>query len=190
MRKLTVIVVTVLLLLFAAAQLAVADTIDFETLTDQDTVNTQFSGVTFGGDPQVLTAQKSVNEYDFPPTSGVNVIFDANGPITVTFAGSVTDVSAYLTYLEASTLQIFDSSNTLVGTYNSLSSSNLGSNELFSLSYAGGISRAVFMGDPAGGSFTLDDLSFSAGPVSSVPEPTSLLLLATGAVVLTKKVRR
>jgi len=190
MRKQTVIAVTVLLLLFATGQFALADTIDFETFTDGDTVNTQFSGVTFGGDPVALTAGLSLNEFDFPPASGFNVIFDANGPITVTFTGSVTDVSAYLTYTAASTLQIFDSSNNLVGTYNSLSISNVGSNELFSVSYAGGIDHAVFSGDPAGGSFTLDDLSFSAGTVPSVPEPASLLLLATGAVLLMKKVRR
>ena len=52
-------------------------------------------------------------------------------------------------------------------------------NERITLSFASGITRLVIAGDPAGGSFVMDDLA-----VSPVPEPAGALLLMAGLVAL------
>ena len=48
--------------------LAQATVIDFESLTDSNSVTTQFAGVTFQN-ALVLTAGLSLNESEFPPQS-------------------------------------------------------------------------------------------------------------------------
>lgn len=169
--------------------LAYATTIDFETLTDSDPVTTQFSGLTFSN-ARVLTAGISLNELEFPPSSGANVVVDDGGPIRIDFASAVLSVSGRFTYLQSLTITAFDSLLNPVATSNSLFGSNLAlsgdvgssANELLTLNHAGGISRVLMTGNVAGGSsFTLDDLTYTA---ASVPEPSTLLLLGAGLVGL------
>src|SRR4051812_25425006 len=57
---------------------AVATTLDFENLTDSDALTTQYSGLAFST-AIVLTAETSLNEFEFPPQSGVNVVSDNEG---------------------------------------------------------------------------------------------------------------
>lgn len=61
-------------------------------------------------------------------------------------------------------------------------------NEFISLTSGLGIESLVITGDPAGGSFTLDDFTYDTGPIStgpsSMPEPSSLSLFATMCVGL------
>jgi hypothetical protein len=61
-------------------------TIDFESLSDSEIVTTQYAGVgvTFSN-ATALTAGISLNEFDFPPNSGVNVVYDEGGPMTISF---------------------------------------------------------------------------------------------------------
>ena len=175
---------------------ALATTIDFDSLADGATLTDQLSGLTFSN-AVVLTAGNSLNEFEFPPRSSPNVIFDAGGPLQVVFATPVASLFAYLTYAVPVTLSAYDATDTVVGSSISAFASNLaltgdvGSlpNEEFSVVYAAGITRAVFTGDPAGGSFTLDNLTFEPGQ-SSVPEPTTAALALVGLAVLFSRRRR
>src|SRR5882672_6224065 len=82
-------VALLLLFLAIAPQLAYSDTVvlDFEGFSDSDFLTTQIPGLTFSN-AMVLTASISLNEFDFPPHSGSNVIFDAGGPIGISFASA------------------------------------------------------------------------------------------------------
>lgn len=173
--------------LFTASTLK-ADTtvIDFDGLGDSAPVTNQFSGVTFSN-TTVLTAGISLNELDFPPVSGTNVVFDDGGAMTLAFAVPIDSFGGFFTYATPLTLNAFDSSNNLLASITSAFSNNLGTagdagsspNEFLSLSIAG-ISTITITGDPAGGSFTLDNATITTTPKVSVPEPrtNSLLLIA------------
>lgn len=174
------------LILFALMGIkeSAAVTIDFETLSDSDVVTNQFAGlgVTFSNST-ALTAGISLNEFEFPPHSGNNVIFDDGGPMTLYFSIPMLDFEAYFTYLTPLTLSFYDALNNLVGTETSDFLSNMalsgdpGSspNELIGFAWGPGISSMVIEGDPFGASFTMDDLS-----ATPVPEPGTLLLLGSG----------
>jgi len=146
----------------------------FDDLSEGDVVSNQFAslGVAIGGNPVVLTAMSWLNEIDFPPHSGVNVLSDLDGPISFTFLTGATSVSGFLTYGTQITIDVFDRGGNLLTTAFSAGSSNIGSNEFFS--FAGDIGSISIAGAPSGNgpSFTLDDLSFNA-----VPEPTAILLI-------------
>lgn len=182
--------VLVSLFVLISFQKAYSYTITFEGLPDSTPVTNQYSslGVLFSN-ATVLTAGISLNEFEFPPHSGVNVVFDDGGPMTLNFTTPVLNVGGFFTYTVPLTLSFYDGSNNLEGTVNSAFSSNLalsgdpGSspNEFLSFAWPSGIARAVFAGDPAGGSFVLDDLTatLASGPV---PEPGTLLLLGSGVL--------
>lgn len=167
-------------------------TIDFETLSDFDPVTTQFTGVTFS-DATVLTAGSSLNELEFPPHSGTNVVFDEVGPISISFVSPVSAVGGYFTHSLPLLFRAFGIGNNLLGSLSSPSSSNLlvsgdvGSSPNEFLQFAfGGISRVTVAGDPAGGSFVMDDFTYTtAANPTPVPEPATLgLLLIGGAVIV------
>jgi hypothetical protein len=168
-----------------------ADTIDFEGLPDSTQLTTQYAGLTFTN-ATVITAGISLNEFEFPPNSGVNVVFDDGGPITIDFSTAVSSVGAYFTYIEPLTLDGFDATDNLLASATSAFSSNdalygdpgSSPNEFISISDAGGISSITITGDPAGDSFVMDDLTFTPITTTSAPEPSSGLLLLTSAIVL------
>jgi hypothetical protein len=180
-----------LILMFAASPALFADiaVIDFEGLSDGTFVTTQFPGVTFSN-AIIATAGISLNELEFPPKSGVNVVIDFGGPISVSFATPISTFEGFFTYLEPVTIQGFDASDNLLGSSSSLFSNNLacldgppcsgdpGSspNEPIQLDSAGNISSVVITGDPAGFSFALDDVTYSSGPITVTPEPKLVLL--------------
>jgi hypothetical protein len=58
--------------------------IDFEGLQDGDSLTNQLPGLTFIN-TTVLTSGFSLNEFDFPPYSRVNFVFDDGGPIDISF---------------------------------------------------------------------------------------------------------
>jgi hypothetical protein len=140
-------------------------------------------GVTFYN-TTVITAGMSLNEFEFPPHSGSNVVFDDRGPMAVSFSTSMSNFGAYFTYALPLTLSFYDSHNNPERSVNSPFPSNFVSsgnprNESLSFAYASGISSLFIAGDPLGSSFVMDDLT--ANPVSmAVPEPSTLLLLASG----------
>ncbi len=169
-----------------------AITIDFEGLTDSTGVGSTYSGlgVTFSG-ATVLTSGISLNESEFPPHSGLNVVFDDGGPLSGVFTTPVSSLSAYLTYVVPVTLYAYDSGGSLLGSITSAFADNTVSsggtpNELFAFNSAVGIKSFSFVGDPTGASFTLDD--FSCEPTTTaVPDTGScgaLLVISLAALQL------
>ena len=180
--------IRVVLFVFAVQLTAFADTtvIDFESLADQALVTNQYSslGVTFSN-AIVLAAGQSLNEFDFPPHSGSNVVGDLGGPITLTFSSAVFDFSGYFTYTTELSLAGRNTMGTVVSSTQSSGSQNFTSsggtpNEFIDLSDSRGFLSVTIQGNSGGGSFTMDDISFSTSPVPSVPEPASLLLVGCG----------
>jgi hypothetical protein len=161
-------------------------TLDFEGLADGASLTTQYHGLTFTN-TTVITAGISLNEFEFPPHSGTNVVFDDGGPISIAFASPVQSFGGYFTYGEPLTIQAFDSSDVQVSSITSLFSNNeaisgdpgSSPNQFLEISSAFGIWTITIAGDPAGGSFVVDDLTFTS---MSVPEPGSTFLLLTGIV--------
>jgi len=171
--------------------------IDFDSLSDGEVVIAQFAGLTFS-DATALSAGLSLNEFEFPPRSGLLVVSDTGGPMRIDFGLPVTDVGGYFTYAQPFVLRAFDSTNTLLGSVLSAFSSNaavsgdLGSlpNEFLQLALPG-MSYITMTGDPAGGSFTLDDLTYTPGSTSTaVPEPGTLGLVLFGGLSVLRSRRR
>ena len=82
----TILHVSICVLLFGTFQSSSATSLDFEGLSDGDVVTTQFSaqGVTVSHST-VLTAGVSLDEFEFPPHSGSNVVVDEGGPMLFSF---------------------------------------------------------------------------------------------------------
>lgn len=161
--------------------------INFEDLADSDAVTTQYANLTFSN-ATALTAGVSLNEFDFPPSSGATAIFDDGAPISIDFGTPITELSGFFNYIVPLTITAFDSGNSQVAQVFSSFSSNITSlpdpgssvNELIALNFAGGISKVTIAGDPAGYSFTLDDLTYTTLDVQPVPEPSTILLIISG----------
>ena len=173
----------------AAAQGAV---LNFEGLADSTPVDGIYAaqGVTFTG-TVALTSGISLNEFEFPPASGMGVASDDGGPVSGTFTTPVTSLSASFTYVAPVTLRGFDATDTEVVMMSSAFAENFVSsgnpaNEVLSLSHAGGIHRFSIEGLPAGYSFAMDDFSFTP-----VPEASSAAVVgaALGAFAWFRRVR-
>jgi hypothetical protein len=158
--------------------------IDLESFADAEILTSQIPGLTFTN-ATVFTAGISLNDAELPPASGANVAIDIGGPMRIAFASPVTGFGAFFTYLTPISLEAFDGANGSLGVALSNFSSNLalsgdlGSapNEFLQVAF-GGISYVVITGDPFGTSFAIDDLV-----VTTVPEPTTVLLVGAGMVV-------
>lgn len=162
--------------------------IDFEGFSDSTILTNQYVGLTFTNGI-ILTAGISLNEFEFPPHSGVNVASDNGGPISISFDSSILSFSGYFTYVEPLTLDAFDSASNLVDSATSAFSSNdalfgdpgSSPNEFLQVNFASGISSVTITGDPLGGSFVMDDVTYAT---ASVPEPSSAFLFLSGAVTM------
>ncbi len=184
--RLLIIVAT----LFLWAPCVSATLINFEDLSDSDIVGNHYAalGVTFTN-ALLVSAGLSLNEAELPPHSGTNVALDL-GPVTIQFATLVNSISAYFTYASPLLITAYDSTSTPVRTAVSLFNANLVSsgnppNELIQIDYAPGIDHVTIAGDPGGLSFAMDDVSFSVGAVSGVPEPGSSLLVGAALALVT-----
>ncbi len=172
--------VTVVLLSPGRARGAV---ITFEEFSDGTTLSNQIAGLAFQNS-LVLSAGLSLNELEFPPFSGTNGIVDDGGAIRIDFDTPLSSVGGYFTYSQSLTLTALGESGQVLGSAISGFASNLalsgalgsGPNEFLGIN-ASGISSLVVSGGPAGGTFLLDDLTFS---VAAVPLPGTfgLVLLA------------
>jgi hypothetical protein len=167
--------------------------LDFDSLAEFDSVTTQFPGVTFT-DATVLTAGSSLNEIEFPPHSGSNVVVDDGGPISIAFSDPIGAFGGYFTYAAPLTLSAFDADNNLITSIlssyvaNLAESGDVGSvpNEFLQVAaLSSGIASVTIAGDPLGGSFVLDDATLTAlEEPAPVPEPSTVILVLTGCVAL------
>jgi hypothetical protein len=157
--------------------------IDFEGMPDMVSVTNQYAplGVNFQ-EGIILTAFSSLNEVDFPPHSGDQVLGDDMGPIVANFITPVSYSGAYFTYSKTLNLYAYDSSDNLITTASSLAYDNYGENEFISLSSVTPISRLVIAGNPLGGSFIMDDFEFE--PTTVIPAPGALLLGMIGTSIV------
>jgi len=164
----------------------------FEGFPDSTVLTNQYPGETFGN-AIILTAGITLNEFEFPPHSGVNVASDNGGPMTISFTSPIQSFSGYFTYSEPLTVRAFNAANTQVAAATSQFSDNealsgiAGSNpnELIQVTSAGGIASITIAGDPAGESFALDDATITglAGPPATSLPPT-LPLVSIGLVLV------
>jgi len=123
--------------------------------------------------------------------SGTVVVIDDGGPLGIVFGSPVASVAGFFTYLVPLTMMAYDASGSPLGAVvssfasNSALSGDPGShpNELLALSFPG-IASVAITGDPAGGSFTLDDLEYVGAGGAAVPEPATLSLVALAAAGL------
>lgn len=196
-------ILTILVGVGLCATSSVCAVLNFDGLSDGDSVTNQFaaSGATFQN-AIALTAGVGLNEFEFPPRSNFNVISDNGAPITIDFSSPLDSIFAYFTYAQGITMEAFDSGSSSLGTVSSAGgcASNMAlsgtagclPNEQLSLSGIGAISRVTITGNPAGGSFVMDDLNFTTsagGPNPVIPEPATILLSA-GGLAMTWLLRR
>jgi len=178
---------------FFSATLAYATSINFEQFTDSELLTNQVPGLTFSN-TTVLTAGISLNELEFPPHSGQNVASDNGGPIRITFATPIFSFSGFFTYTTTITLTgLSATNNVLASTASQYSANYIGSgvagaspNEFLQISSTSGVSQIDILGDPAGGSFVMDDITFT----SATPEPATLILGAGGTALLVLRSKR
>ena len=189
-------VVACALFLVAFAGPARADAIlDFEGFGSQEELTTQLGGFIFSN-AMVLTAGESLNEIDFPPHSGANVIFDFGGAMRIDFTAPQDVFSGYFNYVAPLILSAFDAGGNLLGSVTSALAFNLfdptlgaGGNELLTLAFAN-MAYVTIAGAATGGSFTLDDVStVSAANVEPVPEPGTLALVGIGSLAMIRALR-
>ncbi len=162
--------------------------LDFEGFPDSTILTNQYAGLAFTN-TIILTAGISLNEFEFPPHSGVNVASDNGGPVSISFDSPVLSFGGYFTYEEPLRLDAFDSSSDFGDSARSSFSSNdalfgdpgSSPNEFIQVSFAAGISSVTITGDPLGGSFVMDDVTYTTADVS---EPGSVFLFLSGAVAL------
>ena len=178
-----------LLVLFlgTAANTAQAIPIDFEIFADNFALTNEVTGLTVLGGA-VLTAGLGLNEIDFPPTSGLNVLAAPSGSLTFGFLDPITDFSAYFTFNESLAFTAFNAGGDLLLSFGSTMASNLGSATLIQFNTLG--ISSLLIANLGGSGFTLDDLSFSSMvPPISVSEPSTLPLLAIAglAAVLVRR---
>lgn len=212
------------LLTTAPAARAASVTIDFESFAEFDepgTMSTVLGDVQFVG-ATVLTGFNAsggfgnLNDDDFPPRSGTNVVsnllVDLNagavvyGPLSLNFENPLYSFLGYFTYNAPLNL-LFTLGN---GTTTSVDrvGSNLGQdvssggalpNEEIRFESALGITGVVItLGSPVhqaypDATFALDDLTLSndfPGQSAPVPEPASLLLLGTGVAAAAARRRQ
>lgn len=149
MKRFALLFCTGLILLVQSSETAV---ITFDGLPDGTVLTTQYSGLSFFN-ATILTAGLSLNEFEFPPRSGANVVSDNGGPITILFSTPVLSFSGYFTYLNPLNLIAFDSSNKQIATSHSLFSNNLACPAGPPCSgHLGSATNELLSGDPGGGS--------------------------------------
>ena len=170
------------LLALAVARPAVAlpvVTIDFESLANLEAVTNQFAAdqIVFSN-VIVLESFSTLNEIDFPPSSGVHAITGiAAGPAVIDFLQSASLFNVQLTTADTALVQAFGVGDVLLDSQ--LVVANLGApTQAGFLRGSQDIDYVAIASQSTGNAFflTLDDVSFQ------IPEPSGLLLMVAGLV--------
>jgi hypothetical protein len=111
--------------------------------------------------------------------------------MSISFSTPVTSFGGYFTYAEPLTLAAFGLLSNEVVAATSLFSNNealsgdpgSSPNEFLLVTFAAGISSVRITGNPAGGSFTLDESTYTSG-APAVPEPSPLGMCTIGLGVM------
>ena len=178
-------IVSVLALLLCLPAFCSTIVINFESFADGQTITTQVPGLAFTH-TVIAAAGISLSEFDFPPHSGKNVVFDNSAPISIAFSSPVLSFGGYFTYVQRLTLlasgpavppimPVFSKFSNNTGTGGDPGSSP---NEFLQASFPGGITSVSITGSLAGGSFAMDDVTLTGAP--GVPEPTTAVLTLIG----------
>jgi hypothetical protein len=179
------LVFRIILIFFLCVQLtqtAIAGHVDFEGFADGDALTSEIPGLIFS-DATVLTAGVSLNETDFPPHSGSNVIATFGGFLTVSFDSPVNLVSGFISYADAAgvNLSLYDINNILLADAlfaSPLSQDGIVSNLFISLGSSNVRSMVLSLNSAIPDSpFTFDDFSYL-----SIPEPATILLISLGVL--------
>ena len=160
---------------------------DFDAFSDAESLTSQIAGLVFSN-ATVLTAGLSLNDSEFPPLSGANVVFDSAGEITIDFDAPLASIGAYFTYVVGLSFSAYDIGLNLLATdasgyvNNSALAGEVGSqpNEFLGVISTTGIRRIVITGDPFGGSFVMDDLTYELAQVGTAADPATLPLVFAG----------
>ena len=183
-----------LILLLAAGNKLRADiVIDFENLPDMNffsaggqNIGEYYSGVTFGPYVTGLSVTRFGGYLDsaFPPHSGDVVVWSAyDDAMTLAFTGLETTVGFWYTSLNPITLSAYDSASSLLGSVTGDANSD-GSFGTSSYLEFDGTSISTVTISSAASQYVVDDLSFGPNAPSAVPEPSSVVLLASMSVAL------
>jgi hypothetical protein len=165
-------------------------TLTFEGFLSGAVLTTQYAGINFQG-ATILTSGISLNP-TFPPRSGLNVVYNPVGAMELLFSSDLDFFEGYFTYNSGLRVDGYSASNALLtSSFGSTTVNSVGNgtpNELVRID-AAGIRRVVITGG-TGNNFTLDDARFTGSRTQEVPEPASLVLIATGASMLAVARRR
>jgi len=184
----------ILLLTLAAFCLSASATTvyTFEDLPDayffssgDQNIGAFYAGITFGPNVTALSVSR-FGGYDssgFPPESGDVVIWDASdATIDISFDSPLQSFGIWYVSFDPLTLQVFDSGNNLLNTAvgDPNTDGTTGTPSFLSLSDPG-IQSVTLTSTP--GFFVLSDMTIDTG-ASSVPEPTSCVLLGMSLLIL------
>jgi len=188
--------------MFASANIFATDasagtfTINFESYADGDTPQSEF-GLTMTG-AMIASAGNSLNEFEVPPVSGINVALNQLLKIRVDFSSGASNISGYLTYSEHINVAIYGNVG-LLKNYDSLYSSNLalsgdpGSlpSEFFSLT-SPLVIKYLEITASSPFSFALDDLSWTQAQENppTIPEPNQTTLFFLGLLAILRSTHR
>ncbi len=193
-------------LLFLASTLGLATAanaqtvINFDNLSDGTAVTNQYAGVTFSssaGNTNYITTQSNYNgsKPNFICTGQTGQGINCTAPTFVSFLNAVSGVS-----LKA--LGINDVGNVKVAQVNIYNGVNfLGSQDIFgngegvnplvvNLASWGTMTRFELTNITDAAGIGWDDVTYTAGPVTTAPEPASVALVLTGLVGIVAARRR
>ncbi|MCP4632960.1 MAG: PEP-CTERM sorting domain-containing protein [candidate division Zixibacteria bacterium] len=182
---------TLLAVLFLATTSHALTIVDFEGLPDDyyyhggnTNLGSYYSGVTFGSDATILDRNiYGYNDSGYPPHSGDAVLGTISEPvIRVDFDDATNHAEMWYTIYDTDIyLEAFDADDNMIA--QAIGGDNYESNSFLEVNSAGFDIAYVEIHD-SGDYFTIDDFGWEETTNDPIPEPTTILLLASGLLGL------